>query len=57
MLGEMFSGQKGRIVEEAALAYQVFKHLIVGREAGQQCFAYVVFIGVLGTYGQTGLRR
>ncbi len=41
----------------AVLADEVFGFLVVGQQAGQQFFGYVVFLGGHGAYGQAGLRR
>ncbi|WP_216594977.1 hypothetical protein, partial [Comamonas testosteroni] len=36
---------------------EVFGPLVVGQQARQQFFGYVVFLGVHSVYGQAGLRR
>jgi hypothetical protein len=49
--------QLGQLLEQAAVADEVFRFLVVGQQAGQQFFGYVVFLGAHGAYGQAGLRR
>ena len=49
--------QLGQLLEQAVLADEVFRLLVVGQQAGQQFFGYVVFLGVHRVYGQPGLRR
>ena len=49
--------QLGQLLEQAVLANQVFRLLVVGQQAGQQFFGCVVFLGVHCVYGQPGLRR
>ena len=46
--------QLGQLLEQAVLANQVFRLLVVGQQARQQFFGYIVF---LGADGQTGLCR
>ena len=49
--------QLGQLLEQAVLADEVFRLLVVGQQARQQFFGYVVFLGVHCAYGQAGLRR
>src|SRR5690606_5097918 len=49
--------QLGKLLEQTVLADEVFGLLVVGQQARQQFFGYVVFLGVHCAYGQAGLRR
>ncbi len=49
--------QLGQLLEQTVLANEVFRFLVVGQQARQQFFGYVVFLGAHGAYGQAGLRR
>ena len=49
--------QLGQLLEQSVLADEVFRLLVVGQQARQQFFGYVVFLGVHCAYGQAGLRR
>ena len=49
--------QFGQLFEQAVLADEVFGLLVVGQQARQQFFGYVVFLGVHCACGQAGLRR
>lgn len=49
--------QLGQLLEQTVLADEVFGLLVVGQQARQQFFGYVVFLGAHCAYGQAGLRR
>ncbi|MPN06914.1 hypothetical protein SDC9_154171 [bioreactor metagenome] len=49
--------QLGQLLEQAVLADEVFRLLVVSQQARQQFFGYVVFLGAHCAYGQAGLRR
>ena len=49
--------QLGQLLEQAVLADEVFRLLVVGQQARQQFFGYVVFLGAHCACGQAGLRR
>jgi len=49
--------QLGQLLEQSVLADEVFGLLVVGQQARQQFFGYVVFLGAHCVYGQAGLRR
>lgn len=48
--------QLGQFLEQAALANQVFRLLVVGQQAGHQFFGYFVLLGRHRAYGQAGSR-
>lgn len=47
--------QLGQLLEQVVLADQVFRFLVVGQQARQQFFGYVVFLGGHCVYGLWGL--
>ena len=49
--------QLGQLLEQTVLADEVFGLLVVGQQARQQVFGYVVFLGAHCACGQAGLRR
>jgi hypothetical protein len=48
--------QFGQLLEQAVLANQVFRLLVVGQQAGQQFLRYFVLLGCHCVYGQAGSR-
>ena len=49
--------QLGQLLEQTVLANEVFRFPVIGQQAGQQFFGYVVFLDVYGAYGQAGSRQ